>query len=123
MDCRVAGGACVAAMVAVLEPGMGDDEPAVIEDEIATIVGGHNPLNAAGRTDAGVHAAAQVASITVDHPIPPDELLKALNARLKAGDIRLYQGTTVTKTIPITGGFAEFSGELCRVLADGLIEN
>ena len=62
---------------------------AVIEDEIATIVGGHNPLNAAGRTDAGVHAAAQVASITVDHPIPPDELLKALNARLKAGDIRI----------------------------------
>ena len=57
---------------------------AVIEDEIATIVGGHNPLNAAGRTDAGVHAAAQVASITVDHPIPPDELLKALNAWLKA---------------------------------------
>jgi F0F1-type ATP synthase epsilon subunit len=33
--------------------------------------------------------------------------------------IRLYQGTTVTKTIPITGGFAEFSGEVCRVLADG----
>jgi F0F1-type ATP synthase epsilon subunit len=42
---------------------------------------------------------------------------------LKAGDIRLYQGTTVTKTIPITGGFAEFSGEVCRVLADGLMGN
>ena len=62
---------------------------AVIEDEIATIVGAHNPLNAAGRTDAGVHAAAQVASITLDHPISTDELLKALNARLKAGDIRI----------------------------------
>jgi tRNA pseudouridine38-40 synthase len=62
---------------------------AVIEDEIATIVGAHNPLVAAGRTDAGVHAAAQVASITIDHPIACDELLRALNARLKAGDIRI----------------------------------
>ena len=61
----------------------------VLEDEIAAIVGAHNPLNAAGRTDAGVHAAAQVASITIDHPIPADELLRALNARLKAGDIRI----------------------------------
>ena len=61
----------------------------VLEDEIAIIVGAHNPLNAAGRTDSGVHAAAQVASITIDHPIACDELLKALNARLKAGDIRI----------------------------------
>jgi tRNA pseudouridine38-40 synthase len=36
-----------------------------------------------------VHAAAQVASITIDHPIACDELLRALNARLKAGDIRI----------------------------------
>ena len=64
---------------------------AVIEDEIAAIVGTHRPLNAAGRTDAGVHAAAQVASITIDHPILCDELLRALNARLKAGDIRIRQ--------------------------------
>lgn len=61
----------------------------VLEDEIDAIVGAHHPLNAAGRTDAGVHAAAQVASITIDHPIPADELLRALNARLKAGDIRI----------------------------------
>ncbi len=61
----------------------------VIEDEIAAIVGTHHPLNAAGRTDAGVHAAAQVASITIDHPIAVDDLARALNARLKAGDIRI----------------------------------
>ena len=41
------------------------------------------------RTDSGVHAAAQVASITIDHPIPCEELQRALNARLKAGDIRI----------------------------------
>jgi tRNA pseudouridine38-40 synthase len=61
----------------------------VLEDEITAIVGTHHPLNAAGRTDAGVHAAAQVASITIDHPIQCDDLLRALNARLKAGDIRI----------------------------------
>ena len=61
----------------------------VLEEEIDAIVGAHNALNAAGRTDSGVHAAAQVASITIDHPIPSDELLRALNARLKAGDIRI----------------------------------
>jgi tRNA pseudouridine38-40 synthase len=61
----------------------------VLEDEIAAIVGAHHPLNAAGRTDAGVHAAAQVASISFDHPIAVDELMRALNARLKAGDIRV----------------------------------
>src|SRR5689334_9790893 len=44
---------------------------------------------AAGRTDAGVHAAAQVASVTIDHPISCEDLLRALNARIKGGDIRI----------------------------------
>jgi tRNA pseudouridine38-40 synthase len=61
----------------------------VLEDEITAIVGAHHPLNAAGRTDSGVHAAAQVASITIDHAISCADLLRALNARLKAGDIRI----------------------------------
>ena len=61
----------------------------VLEEEIAVIVGAHNPLIAAGRTDSGVHAAAQIASITIDHPIPCEVLQRALNARLKAGDIRI----------------------------------
>jgi tRNA pseudouridine38-40 synthase len=60
-----------------------------LEDEIDAIVGAHNPLNAAGRTDAGVHAAAQVASVTIDHDISCDDLLRALNARLKTGAIRV----------------------------------
>ena len=32
-----------------------------------------------GRTDAGVHALAQVASCVLETPIPPENLLKALN--------------------------------------------
>lgn len=62
---------------------------AAIEDELAVILGEHHAIVAAGRTDSGVHAAAQVASVTIDHPIPIDELLRALNGRLKAGDIRI----------------------------------
>ena len=62
----------------------------ILEEEIDAIVGAHHPLNAAGRTDAGVHAAAQVASISFDHEIAIEDLQRALNARLKArnaGDI------------------------------------
>ena len=61
----------------------------IIEDEITAIIGAPNPLMAAGRTDAGVHAAAQVASIHIDHPIACAELLRALNGRIKGGDIRI----------------------------------
>lgn len=62
---------------------------AAIEDELAVILGEHHAIVAAGRTDSGVHAAAQVASVTIDHAIPSDELLRALNGRLKTGDIRI----------------------------------
>ena len=35
-----------------------------------------------GRTDAGVHAAGQVASFALEAPIPPPNLLRALNRKL-----------------------------------------
>jgi tRNA pseudouridine38-40 synthase len=41
-----------------------------------------------GRTDAGVHALAQVAAVTIRNPIPPPNLKKALN-RLLPPDIRI----------------------------------
>jgi tRNA pseudouridine38-40 synthase len=37
-----------------------------------------------GRTDAGVHALAQVASVALQSPIPPPNLLRALNRALPA---------------------------------------
>jgi tRNA pseudouridine38-40 synthase len=42
----------------------------------------------AGRTDAGVHALAQVASVRLAHPIAPAALMRAANGRLPA-DIRV----------------------------------
>lgn len=36
----------------------------------------------AGRTDAGVHALGQVVSVTLQRPLAPDTLVRALNARL-----------------------------------------
>lgn len=46
-------------------------------------VAGEAPLpQGSGRTDAGVHALAQVASFVLQAPIPPDSLKRALNRTL-----------------------------------------
>jgi tRNA pseudouridine38-40 synthase len=49
-----------------------------------------SPVHVAGsgRTDAGVHALAQVAAVTIDNPIPLDNLRRAVN-RLLPPSIRL----------------------------------
>jgi tRNA pseudouridine38-40 synthase len=50
-----------------------------LEEGLGRILGGPVPLAVAGRTDAGVHAWAQVASFAL-HSDPPDELGRALNS-------------------------------------------
>jgi tRNA pseudouridine38-40 synthase len=50
-----------------------------LEEGLGRILGGPVPLTVAGRTDAGVHAWAQVASFALDSD-PPDELGRALNS-------------------------------------------
>jgi tRNA pseudouridine38-40 synthase len=47
-----------------------------------------------GRTDAGVHALAQVAAVTIQNPIPTPNLKKALN-RLLPRDIRIIAAEEV----------------------------
>jgi tRNA pseudouridine38-40 synthase len=47
-----------------------------------------------GRTDAGVHALAQVASFDLQAPIPPENLLRALNRTLPAA-IRILNAEKV----------------------------
>jgi tRNA pseudouridine38-40 synthase len=55
-----------------------------LEDALAAIEGRPVEVIGAGRTDAGVHAAGQVASCTLSHAIPAPTLLRALNAVLPA---------------------------------------
>ena len=56
---------------------------------------GESPLpQGSGRTDAGVHALAQVASFPLQAPIPPANLQRALNRTLPAA-IRVIEAETV----------------------------
>lgn len=56
----------------------------VLSDAIAEVVGERVLPQGAGRTDAGVHAAGQVASFLMAAPIPPDNFQRALNRVLPA---------------------------------------
>jgi tRNA pseudouridine38-40 synthase len=59
-----------------------------IEAVLAEIEGSPVKMHASGRTDAGVHALAQVAAFYLTNPIPVDNLRKAMN-RLLPHDIRV----------------------------------
>ena len=50
-----------------------------LEEAIARVLGAPAPLTVAGRTDAGVHALVQVASLTTDGPLP-DSFERAINS-------------------------------------------
>lgn len=64
----------------------------VLEAELAKLTGARAVLHASGRTDAGVHALAQVAHFDTASRIPPEKFAYALNAGLP-GDIRVqYSG-------------------------------
>jgi tRNA pseudouridine38-40 synthase len=72
-----------------------------IQGELQAALGrvtGETPLpQGSGRTDAGVHALAQVASFTLRAPIPPDNLLRALNRTLPPS-IRVSESRTARST-------------------------
>lgn len=59
-----------------------------LEQVVAEIEGKPVHVAGSGRTDAGVHALAQVAAFTLENPIPPDNLRRALN-RLLPPSIRI----------------------------------
>jgi len=61
----------------------------VLEMVLAEIEGAPVKVAGSGRTDAGVHALAQVAAFTLVNPIPVDNLRKAIN-RLLPLDIRVF---------------------------------
>jgi tRNA pseudouridine38-40 synthase len=54
----------------------------LIEDALADLEGGDVIVTGAGRTDAGVHAFAQVANFTLTRDIAPEVVVRSLNAKL-----------------------------------------
>jgi tRNA pseudouridine38-40 synthase len=59
-----------------------------LQQVLAEIEGKPVHVDGSGRTDAGVHAMAQVAAFSLENPIPASNLKKALN-RLLPPDIRI----------------------------------
>ncbi len=59
-----------------------------LEETIAQIEGKPVQVISSGRTDAGVHALAQVAAVVLDNPIPADNFRRAVN-RLLPHSIRI----------------------------------
>jgi tRNA pseudouridine38-40 synthase len=56
----------------------------ILESVVAEIEGRPVHVAGSGRTDAGVHALAQVAAFSIENPIPPPNLRKAMNRLLPA---------------------------------------
>jgi tRNA pseudouridine38-40 synthase len=63
------------------QPGLRTVE-GVVRDALDGVYPGWHGLAVAGRTDTGVHAAGQIASLDVDRGPPPDHAAEALNASL-----------------------------------------
>jgi tRNA pseudouridine38-40 synthase len=72
-----------------VQPGLATIQGA-LEQVISEIEGKPVQVAGSGRTDAGVHALAQVAAFTIDNPIPVENLARAMN-RLLARDIRVLK--------------------------------
>jgi tRNA pseudouridine38-40 synthase len=76
------------------------NEPTIqgeLQDALGRVTG-ESPLpQGSGRTDAGVHALAQVASFSLQAPIPPENLLRALNRTLPPS-IRILEARIVRST-------------------------
>jgi tRNA pseudouridine38-40 synthase len=72
-----------------VQPGLPTIQGA-LEQVLSGIEGRPVQVAGSGRTDAGVHAIAQVAAFSIENPIPVDNLRRAMN-RLLPRDIRVLQ--------------------------------
>jgi tRNA pseudouridine38-40 synthase len=68
----------------------GESIQGLLEDALTRFEGAPVTVHGAGRTDAGVHALGQVASVSVSFAHSVDTLVRALNAQLP-GDIRVLE--------------------------------
>ena len=78
-----------------VQPGLPTIQGA-LEEIIGSIEGRPVHVAGSGRTDAGVHALAQVAAVSIENPIPADNFRRAVN-RLLPYTIRINH---VTETAP-----------------------
>lgn len=76
-----------------VQPGLATIQ-ATLEKVIGEIEGKPVHVAGSGRTDAGVHALAQVAAFTIENPIPLENLRRAMN-RLLPPDIRILAAEEV----------------------------
>jgi tRNA pseudouridine38-40 synthase len=74
-----------------VQPGLPTIQSAV-ETVLAEIEGAPVHVTGSGRTDAGVHALAQVAAFSLANPIPVENLRKAMN-RVLPRDIRVIEAS------------------------------
>lgn len=89
-----------------LQPGAATVQGA-IEEALARLTGEHRTVLGSGRTDTGVHATGQVATVTVPAPWAATELARALNAVLP--------GTIWVRDIePVPDGFHPRYGAISR---------
>jgi len=72
-----------------VQPGLPTIQKA-LETVLGEIEGAPVRVEGSGRTDAGVHALAQVAAFDLANPIPPANLCKAMN-RLLPRDVRVLE--------------------------------
>jgi tRNA pseudouridine38-40 synthase len=101
-----------------VQPGLSTIQ-GILEDIISEMDGKPVHVAGSGRTDAGVHAEAQVAAFTIDNPIPPDNLRRAVN-RLLPPDIRILDAVETDPkfhprfdSIAKTYRYVLFRGETC----------
>jgi len=68
-----------------------------LEDALADLTGERTRVTGAGRTDAGVHALGQVASVATSLELPAERIGHALNARLER-DVRVVRVADVPES-------------------------
>ena len=78
-----------------VQPGLATIQES-LEEVVSEIEGRRVPVAGSGRTDAGVHALAQVAAFSIENPIPVANLKKAMN-RLLPWSIRVNAVEEVTE--------------------------
>ena len=74
-----------------VQPGLATIQ-GILQEVVGSIEGKPVNVSASGRTDAGVHALAQVAAVSLENPIPADNFRRAVN-RLLPPSIRIANVT------------------------------